>query len=365
MIKRNRLVQTFIELVKIDSPSGEEKAISIYLAEKLKQLGGKVEFDSYGNLVGKFAGVGKPIMLNSHMDTVEPGRGINPVVTGDKITSDGRTILGADAKSGIAIILEALTSIKEDNKQSLPIEVVLTVEEETGLVGVKNLDYKMVDAKYGITFDGHSSIENLTTSAPGFVRVDATIIGRGAHSGYEPEKGLSAIRIASEIIMNLKEGRIDHETTANIGLIEGGTVRNAVPESVHLNGEIRSRNLEKLEAHTAHFRKVFDDISQKYPESKIDLTLFKEFDPYTFNDDHEIIERAKKILQKIGLTPSLKPSGGGTDVNIFHTKGIDALCVGACYYSAHTTREYVVISEMVQGAQFCEELVCYNSNPGS
>ncbi len=357
MINKNRLVKTFLDLVKIDSPSGEEKDISKFIVKKLVNLGGKVSFDSYGNIIAKYDGEGAPIMLNSHLDTVEPGRGINPIVVNDKITSDGRTILGADAKSGIAIIIEALASLKEDDKIRNSIEVVLTVEEEIGLFGAVNLDYSLLNAKYGITFDGHSSIENLTISAPGYTRVDASITGRGAHSGYEPEKGLSAIKIASEIIMQLKEGRIDHETTANIGLIKGGTVRNAVPESVHLNGEIRSRNLDKLKAHTAHFQKVFDDISKKYPESKIDLTLFKEFDPYTFKKDHEIIERAKKVLKKIGLAAKLEPSGGGTDVNIFHTKGIDALCVGACYYNAHTTREYVIISEMVKAAEFCEELV--------
>ncbi len=357
MINKNRLIQTFLDLVKIDSPSGEEKNISIYLAEKLKKLGGKIEFDSYGNLIAKFEGSGKPIMLNSHMDTVEPGRGIIAKFSGDKITSDGRTILGGDAKSGLAIILETLESIKEEGRRTFPIDVVFTVEEESGLFGAVNLDYALLDAKRGITFDGHGAVENITTGAPGYVRVDATIKGKGAHSGYEPEKGLSAIRIAAEIIIQLQEGRIDHETTANIGLIEGGSVRNAIPETVHLKGEIRSRDVQKLEKHAKHFKKVFKDAENKYPLSKIDLNLSKEFDPYSFGEKSKIIDLAKSSLEKIGLKPQLASSGGGTDVNIFHTKGIKAVCVGAGYYNAHTTREYVVISEIVQGAKFCEEIV--------
>ncbi|HVF69735.1 MAG TPA: M20/M25/M40 family metallo-hydrolase [Xanthomonadales bacterium] len=357
MINKKRLVKTFLDLVTIDSPSGEEKKVSIFVSGILKKLGGEVEFDSYGNIIAKFKGRGEPIMLNSHLDTVEPGRGINPHVLADKITSDGTTILGGDAKAGVATIIEALTSLKEKGMEHKPIDVVFTVEEETGLFGAINLDYDLLEAKHGVTLDGHSSVKDFTISAPGYIRVDATIVGRSAHSGYEPEKGLSAIRIASEIITRLQEGRIDHETTANIGTIEGGSVRNAVPETVHLKGEIRSRNLKKLEKHKEHFEKVFREVMGKYPESKLDLNLFKEFDPYVFDGSQKIIKLATEALKKIGREPTLAPSGGGTDVNIFHTKGIEALCVGAGYYEAHTTREYVVISEMLEGASFCEEIV--------
>ncbi|HUQ85389.1 MAG TPA: M20/M25/M40 family metallo-hydrolase [Candidatus Limnocylindrales bacterium] len=357
MINKNRLINTFLELVKIDSPSGEEKAISKFIALKLSDLGGEVSFDSYGNLLGKFKGTGDAIMLNAHLDTVEPGRGISPLVKNDRITSDGRTVLGADAKSGIAMILEAITSLVEDKISHLPLDVLFTVEEETGLHGASNLDYTMLEAKYGITFDGQSSVNNITSSAPGFIRVDAAVIGRGAHAGYEPEKGLSAIKIAAEIITKLDVGRIDSETTANIGTIHGGSVRNAVPETVHIEAEIRSRNLEKLNAHKTHFEKVFKDASKKYTDAKIDLNLFKEFDPYLFDETQPLKKMALQAIKKIGLVPSLKPSGGATDVNIFHTKGLKALCVGAGYYNAHTTREYAVISKMVQGAKFCEEIV--------
>lgn len=360
MIKTDRLINTFLELVKIDSPSGEEKAISKFVASKFAELGGKISFDSYGNLFGKFKGTGEPIMLNAHLDTVEPGRGITPIVKSDRITSDGRTILGADAKSGIAMILETITSLVEDQKSHLPLDVLFTVEEETGLHGVVNLDYSKLSAKYGITFDGQSSVNNLTSGAPGYIRVDATIIGRSAHAGYEPEKGLSAIKIAAEIINKLNVGRIDFETTANIGTIHGGSVRNAVPETVHIEAEIRSRNLEKLTKHSDHFENVFNEASKEYPDAKIDLNLFKEFDPYVFDDTSQIMKMATQAIEKIGLVPSLKPSGGATDVNIFHTKGVKAICVGAGYYNAHTTREYAVISEMVQGAKFCEELVTLN-----
>lgn len=357
MIKQKRLVSTFLELVKIDSPSGEEKSISAFVAKKLAQLGGDVVFDNYGNLIAKFKGTGDPVMLNAHLDTVEPGRGIKPQIKGNKILSGGTTILGGDDKAGIAIILETLTSFAESKKPHLPIETLFTLEEETGLFGAVNLDYSKIKSKIGITFDGVGGAENITTSAPGYSRIDATITGRSAHAGFEPEKGISAIKIAAEIIAQLEVGRIDHETTANIGLIEGGSARNAVPEKVHFQAEIRSRMLEKLEAHTAHFEKVFNDTLLKNPESKIKLEIEQEFNPYIFEDSHHVIQKAVKALSLINLKPNLAPSGGGADVNIFHTRGIEAICVGAGFYNPHTTREYVNIPDLTNAATFCEELV--------
>ncbi len=357
MIQKNRLVETFLELVQIDSPSGEEKEISKLIAAKLNKLGGATEFDSYGNIIARFDGVGIPCMLNAHLDTVDPGRGIKPHVTGEKITSDGTTILGADDKAGLAIIIETLASLVEENKSHVPLEIVLTLGEEVGLLGAVNLDYSKVKAKIGVTFDMAGGVENITTAAPGYARVDVTVTGRSAHAGFEPEKGISAIKIISEIISQLEVGRIDDETTANVGLIEGGSARNAVPETAHFKAEIRSRNLKKLEGHKLHFEKVLKDVLLKHPDAKIDLNSHTEFDPYLFKESYHVIQRVVKTLKKMGLEPHLVPSGGGADVNIFHKHGIETLCIGAGFYNPHTTREYVLIHELVNGAKFCEKFV--------
>lgn len=357
MINKKRLIRTFLDLIQIDSPSGEEKEISRFVASKLTELGGNVEFDSYGNLIAKFQGTGEPFMLNSHLDTVEPGRGIKPRLKGDKISSDGSTVLGGDAKAGVAIILETLSSITEDKAKCVPIEAVFTLEEETGLFGALNLDYSQLKSKAGITFDGTRGPEHIITSAPGYTRIDATIIGRGAHAGFEPEKGISAIKIASDIISQLEVGKIDDETTANIGLIEGGTARNAVAERVHFKAEIRSRNILKLKKHSLDFEKTFNEILLKYPDVKIELDIKTEFDPYTFEETDFVIQKAIKALNYVGLKPQLAPSGGGSDVSVFLTHGIDALCIGSGYYNPHTTREYVLISDMLNAARFCERLV--------
>lgn len=356
MIQKQRLIQTFLDLVVIDSPSGNEKEVAKEVLERLKKLGAKADFDNYGNVIGKFNGIGEPFMLNAHLDTVEPGRGIKPIVNGEKITSDGKTILGADPKAGVAAILEAIESLNEDGEKYRPIDVVFTLGEETGLYGSINLDYKQLRAKQGITFDGEHKVTNICISSPGYNRVDATVIGRGAHAGAEPEKGISAIAIVSELISRLKLGRIDEETTANIGLITGGSARNAVPEKVTFEGEVRSRNLDKLEKHSSHFQEVFKMMGEKYKEAKVELVMEREFNPYLLDENHGVIKHIVKTMKKMGLKPVLEHSGGGTDVNIFNTHGIQAVVVGVGTYEAHTTREYAIISQIVETAAFCEQI---------
>ena len=352
MINKERLIKTFVELVKIDSPTGEEDAVAKILISKLKALGFSVETDSFGNVIGKLKGTGEPFMLNAHMDTVEPGRGIQPIVGKDLITSDGATILGGDPKAGVSIILEAIESLQE-RKVNLPnLEVVFTRSEEVGLLGAVNLDYSKVASKTGLTFDGDDAVTNATISAPGYNKVDVIITGIGAHAGVEPEKGLSAIKIAAEIISELEVGRIDFETTANIGLISGGSARNAVPESVEIKAEVRSRNLEKLASHSQKFQAVFDKAIAKYPTAKIDLKIEREFDPYPFKKTHKIIEKVQKVMKKMNLEAVLHESGGGTDVNIFHQHGIEAIVMGTAVYDAHTKRENVRIPELIEATEF-------------
>ncbi|MBI3290441.1 M20/M25/M40 family metallo-hydrolase [Candidatus Microgenomates bacterium] len=362
MVNKKRLLQTFLELVKIDSPSGEEEAMVVEMTKRLKKLGARVEKDSYGNVIAKFSSLQReeniePIILNAHLDTVEPGRGIKPKVKGNKINSDGTTILGADDKAGLSIVLEALTCAVERKVSHPPFEVVLTLGEEAGLLGAMNLDYSKITARHGVSFDGHGPVSNVTISAPGYNRVDATIIGRSAHAGVEPEKGISAIAIAAHIISRLKTGRIDEETTANIGLIEGGQARNAVAERAQFKGEIRSRNVEKLEKHTHHFKEVFENVMANYDEAKLELEIKREFDPYHFGEDHPVIQKILAVFKKLKIKPSLEPTGGGSDVNIFNSHGIEIVDVGTGAYELHTTREYLNIKEFVEAAKFCYALI--------
>ena len=228
MIQSERLLNTLVNLIQIDSPSGEEDAIDDELSRRLQALGCEVLHDSYGNIVAKLPGEGDPVLVSSHMDTVDPGRGIKPSLDGDTLRADGTTILGGDCKAGLTIVLEALASIQESGVPHRPVDVVFTRHEEGGLVGVHHLDFRLVDAKMGVVFDGEGPVSRVTVAAPSQNVVKANITGRAAHAGVEPEKGLSAILIAAEIITRLPLGRIDQETTANIGRMDAGLKRNIV-----------------------------------------------------------------------------------------------------------------------------------------
>jgi tripeptide aminopeptidase len=357
MVNRERILETLISLIKIDSPSENEDAIARELVARFEALGADVHTDKPGNVIARFEGEGEPIILSAHMDTVEPGRNIEPALDGDVVTSRGETVLGADPKAGLATILEALTSLTEDGKKHLPIEVVVTREEETGSNGAKGLSYSDLKSTRAVVFDGDEQVYRVNTAAPGYYKFDATIIGRAAHAGVEPERGISAILIAAELISRLPAGRIDEETTANIGVINGGTARNAVPEKVEIKGETRSRNGKKLEEQAQIFRDACSALSEKYPEAKIEYELSKQFDSFTIPNDDPFVKDIDKALSAVKLKGSFEPTGGGSDANFFNAKGIKAVVVGTGVRDMHTTKESLNIPEMVEAACFCEKLL--------
>ena len=357
MADQDRLVKTLIELIKIDSPSGEEDAIDAEVSSRLKSLGLTVSHDSYNNVIAKLPGQGTPVLLSAHLDTVEPGRGIKPIVDGEVLRSDGTTILGGDCKAGVAIVLEGLTAAMESNDGNRAIEVVLTRHEEGGLVGAHHLDFSMVSAKEGIVFDGEGPPNRIILSAPSQNVVTAEITGRAAHAGLEPEKGISALLIASEILAQLPLGRIDNETTANIGWLEGGLKRNIIPEHASLDGEFRSRDNEKLADVERKFRGVFDEVASRYPEAKIALDIANTYQAYNIDAKSPVIAIISQALAGMELDPILESTGGGSDANVFIEKGIMAIPVGIGVRDFHTTWETAVIAEVLQGAQMCEAVI--------
>ena len=357
MIQSERLLNTLVNLIQIDSPSGEEDAIDADLSRRLQSLGCQVQHDSYGNIVAKLPGKGDPVLLSSHMDTVDPGRGIKPFLDGDTLRADGSTILGGDCKAGLTIILEALASIQESGVPHRPVEVVFTRHEEGGLVGVHHLDFGLVDARVGVVFDGEGPVSRVTVAAPSQNVVKANITGRAAHAGVEPEKGLSAILIASEIITRLPLGRIDAETTSNIGRMDAGLKRNIVPETAFLDGEIRSLDNAKLDRVSGEFHAVFQEVGKKFPEALVSLEIENTYQAYRITAEHPALSAIRQALAALGTEAELMASGGGSDANVFIEKGIVALPMGIGVESFHTTRESANIPHVLQGAQFCRNLV--------
>ena len=359
MINQERLVDSFCGLVRIDSPSDEEEEVAQHLVTRLGSLGFKVERDAHGNVIASEAGA-NPLLLSAHMDTVEPGRGIKPTIQGDRIVSDGTTILGGDCKAGMAAILEGLESVAEAALSRRPVQVVFTRGEEIGLVGATNLDYSMIMAKESVVFDGNGPVNTITGASPTYVSFDVTVKGRAAHAGVEPEKGLSAIRIASEIISELPQGRLDQESTFNVGLINGGTVRNAVPSDATFGGEFRSRNTETLDLLRIQVLATLEDARKRYRDATILEDFEVLFHMYNLDPNDPVVRLVTEVMEGMHLTPNIQPSGGGTDANAMRLHGIDCVVVGMSTNEMHTINEYVVIPDLVTTARFCQEVMTAN-----
>ena len=356
MINEDRLVKTFCDLVQIDSPSDEEEEVAQDLSRRLEALGFEILRDAHGNLIAREDGE-NPLLLSAHMDTVEPGRGIKPTIEGDRIVSDGTTILGGDCKAGVAAILEGLESVVEEGLPRRTLQLAFTRGEEIGLVGARNMDFSMITADEAVVFDGNGPVNKLTGSSPTYVSFEVNITGRSAHAGVEPEKGLSAIKIAAEIISELPQGRLDEETTFNVGTISGGSVRNAVPEQATFTGEFRSRNLETLDLLQLQARGIFDQVRDRYKEAIIKDGFNVEFNTYTVRPGEKMLELAKRNLDAMGLPLRLEPSGGGTDANVMREHGIECIVVGMATNEMHTVREFVIIPDLVNAATFCRRVI--------
>ncbi len=350
MINQERLVQTFLDLVRIDSPSGGEKDVAEYVADKLRALGMEAQIDSMYNVTAKLEGKGKPLFLNAHTDIVHPALGVKPIVEDGTIRADGTTVLGADDLAGVAAILEGVQSIVEDGKLHLPLEIAITAQEEVGLVGAKALDLSQFKAKEGVVFDSEGPVGSITLASPTHNLISASITGKAAHSGVAPEQGVDAIRVAAEAISQMKLGRIDKETTANIGIIKGGSARNIVPDRVELIAEARSRNPKKMERYTKVMQQALEKTAKKYG-AQIEFNVERAYNLYKHDKGDRTVKRVAKAIQRVGRKPSYKVTGGGSDANIWNAKGIKTVVTSVGYEDIHTTSEHISIAELVKAAE--------------
>lgn len=364
----NRLVEEFFALVKIDSETKHEQVIAPILTDKLEQLGFSVIQDDSaertghgaGNLIATLKGNKAnidPIYFTVHMDTVFPGKGIQPILKEDGyIYSDGTTILGADDKAGIAALFEAIRRLKEENIEHGDIQVVITAGEESGLVGAKELDSSLITAKYGYAVDSDGAVGGIVTAAPFQAKLWTTITGKTAHAGVAPEKGISAITLASKAISAMKLGRIDEETTANIGRFEGGQATNIVCDEVHILAEARSLNKDKLDAQVADMVLIFAETASKFGGSaKTETQLM--YPGFHFEEEHQVVQVAKQAVERIGRTADIKRSGGGSDANVIASFGIPTVILSVGYEEIHTTNERMPVEELEKLADLLVEIV--------
>jgi len=356
MINESRLLDTFLTLVRIDSPSGEEAAISQELALRLKRHGLQVVQDYMHNIQAWLPGEGEPLLLAAHMDTVMPGRSINPVVRDGVVRSDGSTILAADDKSGIAVILEVLQALSESGVKHPPLEVLVTVQEETGLTGVKALDTSGLKSRIGLSFDAGDAPGTIIVSAPTHNMVTAVVHGKAAHAGSEPEAGVNAILVAAEAVTNMPIGRIDSETTANIGVIKGGLARNIVPDRVELLGEARSRQKAKLQVQTDKMVDALRSAAQRH-DAQVDVDVQRAYDGYQLSESDAVVSRLMAACRAVGVEPLLVPSGGGSDANILNARGVQVANLSTGMAGVHTVQEHIAVQDMVTCVRIVLEFI--------
>ncbi|MRX73130.1 M20/M25/M40 family metallo-hydrolase [Bacillus lacus] len=361
MVNQERILNEFLELVKIDSETRYEEEIAKVLKQKFEALGLAVIEDDSASVTGHGAGNlictlegnkegADTIYFTSHMDTVVPARGVKPSVKDGYVVTDGTTILGADDKTGIAAMLEAIRILKEQNMSHGKIEFVITAGEESGLVGAKALNPSFMTASYGYALDSDGKVGDIIVAAPTQAKVKATILGKTAHAGVAPEKGVSAITIAAKAISNMPLGRIDEETTANIGRFEGGTQTNIVCDHVEILAEARSLVPEKMEAQVAKMKQAFEQAAQQFggrAEVEIDVM----YPGFKFADGDHVVEVAKRAAAKIGRESRLLTSGGGSDANVIAGNGVPTVNLAVGYEEIHTTNERMPIKELVKTAE--------------
>lgn len=375
MINIERMKRTFLDLVQIDSHSRREGEIAAYLKRRCEEMGAQVETDDAGekiggetgNLIARFRGTvsdAPPFLFSSHMDTVTPGEGVRPIVEGDIIRSDGRTILGSDDKSGIAVILETVQTLREQAIPHPDIEVVFSICEEIGLLGAKHLDEKRLRARVGIVFDAEDPNE-IFTRGPSANRIEFRIHGLEAHAGIAPEQGISAIKIAAEAIAAMRLGRIDAETTANIGQIEGGRATNIIPNLVTLKGEARSLDERKLEEQTRHMIECVRRAAEPYAitldgktvRARVEEEVERSYPALNVPEDSRLVQLIKRAAERLGRQAKTISSGGGSDANFLCSKGIECVVVGTGMRAIHTVNEWIDIKEMRAAAELAIEVI--------
>lgn len=358
MINEQRLLDTFLELVQIDSETGNEATIQPILKDKFQQLGLDVKEDNASqhehlganNLICTLPSnidnseVPK-LYFTSHMDTVVPGLNVKPQVKDDGyIYSDGTTVLGSDDKAGLAAILETLTVLKENNISHGQLQFVITVGEESGLLGAKQLNNELLDADFGYALDANVDVGTTVVGAPTQMVINARIIGKTAHAST-PDEGISAINIAAKAISNMKLGQIDEVTTANIGKFHGGSATNIVADEVTLEAEARSHNDQSIQNQVAHMKDTFETTAQEYG-GQAEVKVEQSYPGFRIADDAQVVQIAQQSAKQLDLSGETVISGGGSDGSIMNTLGIPSVILGVGYENIHTTSERISVNSL-------------------
>jgi tripeptide aminopeptidase len=351
----SRVLDTFLDLARISSPTGHERGVATYVADALAEAGCEVRFDDTravtgadtGNLIAHLPATapGTVVAFSAHMDCVQPCVGVEPIVSGGIVRSAGDTVLGGDDKVGVAAIIEAVRRITETSEPHAELRLLLTVSEEQGLIGAKALSREDAAADLCLVLDADGSVGGIVTTAPTHYTFKALFTGRAAHAGVEPEKGISAIRMASSAIERMELGRLDARTTANIGSIEGGSATNVVAPTCAVTGECRSLDAARVEEVRVAMNAALEEAAAAYGGA-VEVAWTLEYRGFSVAEDAEAIALVEKACADIGVEPHLFATGGGSDGNIIAALGVPTLVLASGMSKVHTTDEELEVAEL-------------------
>ncbi len=361
VLNKDRIFEEFKELVAIPCHSTKERQIFEVVKAKLEKLGFVVEEDDAaakvggecGNmwafLPGNKAGATK-VLLSGHLDGVEPCGGTTVVRKDGILYSDGTTILGSDDKSGVVAILEGVRMILEENAEHGDIQVLLTIAEEGGVNGSRCMDKSKLNADVGYALDSEGAPGEIIVGAPGQYKYSIKVIGKTAHGGMEPEKGINSVMVAAKALADVKRyGRIDEETTANIGIINGGIATNIVPALVEIQGDARSRNSEKLIAIRDEIvNTICSAVEKQGAKAEADVVL--KYNSFLVDENSKVVELAKDACAQFGFEPNVGLTGGGSDANFINAYGVPCVILGTGMSNVHTVDEYIKEEDLYNSA---------------
>jgi tripeptide aminopeptidase len=350
------VLDLFLELAAISSPPGQERPVADRVAAYLRALGLEVDEDGVGPSIDATAGNllcrleptvegGTPILLCAHLDTVPPNAPIEPIVDEGVVRNAAGTILGADDKSAVAVMLEATRRIVEERRPHAGLELLFTPKEEVGLVGAYAFDHTRLVARIGYVYDQAAPIGEVVLGAPSAVGIEAVFRGRAAHAGMYPEEGRSAIAAAARAIGDMRLGRVDEETSANVGVIEGGTARNIIPDRCTFRAEARSHDEEKLADLVREMTETMA-FAATLEECELDATVNRSYRAYRFKPADAVVRLAVTALERTGHTPRFALSGGGADANVFNERGLACVNLANGMAEIHTPDEHIATADL-------------------
>ncbi|KQL44272.1 peptidase M20 [Brevibacillus choshinensis] len=367
LVNEERLLRDFLELAKLNGPSGKEQRIADYLVPRLEAMGFSIRFDEAhrqfdgecGNLVAYWEGTDpsvRPMFFSTHMDTVLPTEGLKPEIRDGIIYSDGTTILGADDRAALAAYLEAVQSIQEAGMPCGPIELILTVNEQRGLTGSRHMDYSLIQSKEGYVFDSSGDVGQIILQGPFSSKIYVELNGKSSHIGLNPEEGINAFLIAADVLKQLPLGKISEDTLANIGMIQGGELSSIIPGQVELIGEVRSFTEQGLVDQLNAMKETAERVAQEHGGTA-NVRFEKKYLGFHVGQETTLGQNAVQAAEDIQVDYYLTRTLGGADTNVLNENGLTCITLGNGFRNIHTFHEHISVQNLINTGIYTVSLI--------